>query len=195
MATTRRPTDTPGRMTVEGFLDWLETRPETERWELIEGEPVRSMAPETVRHVRLKRNVAESLRAALTAKGLPCEALGDGVAVRAADGSLFQPDAVVTCAEAVDPDSIEVPEPVIVVEVLSPSTRSRDFTTKMRSYFALPSVQHYLLIEPRKRLVVHMVRNAAGRIETAFRTEGRLDLDPPGVALSIEDVYADAGVV
>ena len=194
MATTRRPTETTGPMTVEAFLDWLEARPETERWELVDGEPVRLMAPETVRHVRLKRNAAEALRAALTAKGLPCEALGDGVAVRADDGSLFQPDAVVTCAEAVDPDAVEVPEPVIVVEVLSPSTRGRDLTDKMRGYFALPSVAHYLLIEQRERLVVHTFRNAAGRIETAFRTEGRIDLDPPGVALDIEDVYAGVGL-
>ena len=191
---TKRVADTAGPMTIEAFLEWLETRPETERWELIEGEPVRMMAPETVRHVRLKRNVAESLRAALTAKGLPCEALGDGVAVRVGDEGQFQPDAVVTCAEAVDPDSVEVPEPVVVVEVLSPSTRSRDLTDKMRGYFGLPSVAHYLLIEQRKRLIIHMRRSAAARIEKTFHTEGRIELDPPGVALAVEDVYADAGV-
>jgi Uma2 family endonuclease len=186
----RRPTDGAGPMTVEAFLEWLETRPETERWELIEGEPVRMMAPETVRHVRLKRNVAESLRAALTANGLPCEALGDGVAVRVGDGGQYQPDAVVTCAATVDPDAVEVPEPVIVVEVLSPSTRSRDLTDKMQGYFALSSVQHYLLIEPRKRLVVHMRRGADGTLTTTFRHEGRLDLDPPGIGLHVDDIYA-----
>ena len=194
MATTRRPTDTPGRMTVEGFLDWLETRPETERWELIEGEPVRLMAPETVRHVRLKRNVAEALRAAIIAGGLPCEALGDGVAVPFGPRNWFQPDAVVTCAEAVDPEAVEVPDPVIVVEVLSPSTRNRDLAIKMEGYFALPSVQHYLLVEPRKRLIVHMRRGSDGTLTTALRHEGTIDLDPPGIALRVEDVYAGAGL-
>jgi Uma2 family endonuclease len=190
----RRPTDTVGPMTVEAFLDWLETRPETERWELIEGEPVRVMAPETVRHVRLKRNAAEALRAAIAAGRLPCEALGDGVAVRFNPNSWFQPDAVVTCTESIDPDAVEVPEPVIAVEVISPSTRSRDFTAKMQGYFALPSVQHYLLVEPRKRLIVHMRRGPDGTLTTAFRHEGPIDLDPPGIALRVEDVYAGVGV-
>jgi Uma2 family endonuclease len=185
-------------MTVEAFLDWLETRPETERWELIDGEPVRLMAPTTFAHALIKDNVVAALRGALAAHGArrPCRVVSDGPAVRRADDdrNFYQPDAVVTCAAAVDPDSVEVPEPVIVVEVLSPSTRNRDLTTKMRDYFALPSVHHYLLIEPRKRLIVHMRRGPDEALTTAFRTEGRIDLDPPDVALRVEDVYADAGV-
>ena len=98
------------------------------------------------------------------------------------------------CLELRNEELVAAPEPVVIAEVISPSTRSRDFTDKMRAYFAVPSVQHYLLIEQRRRLVVHMFRNAAGRIETAFRAEGRIDLDPPGVALDVEDIYAGIGL-
>ena len=194
----RRPTDTVGPMTVEAFLNWLETRPETERWELVEGEPVRMMAPTTFGHALIKDNVVAALRSAFAAPGAgqPCRVVSDGPAVRPPDDerNFYQPDTAVTCAQGIDPTAITVPDPVVIVEVISPSTRSRDFTDKMRAYFAVPSVQHYLLIEQRRRLVVHMFRNAAGRIETAFRAEGRVDLDPPGVALDVEDIYAGVGL-
>ena len=195
---TKRLTDTAGPMTVEAFLDWLETRPETERWELIEGEPVQMMAPTTLAHAVIKDNVVAALRSAFAAHGpgRPCRVVSDGPAVSRADddGNFYQPDAVVTCAAGIDPTVLTVPDPVVIVEILSPSTRNRDLTDKMQGYFALPSVQHYLLIEQRKRLIIHMRRTAAARIETTFHTEGRIDLDPPGVALPLDDVYAEAGV-
>ena len=198
MATTRRPRETAGPMTAEAFLDWLESRPETERWELIEGEPVRLMAPTTFGHALIKDNVVAALRSALAVRGpgRPCRVVSDGPAVRRADDdrNFYQPDAVVTCVADIDPMAFTVPDPVVIIEVLSPSTRSRDLTAKMRGYFALPSVHHYLLIEPRKRLIVHMRRGPDETLTTAFCTEGRIDLDPPGVALRVEDVYADAGV-
>ena len=53
--------EVPRRLSTDEFLRWLETRAEGERWELVDGEPVRSMAPETVRHVELKRNLAGGL--------------------------------------------------------------------------------------------------------------------------------------
>jgi len=61
----------PRELSIEDFLRWLDGRPETERWELIDSEPVRGMAPETVRHVELKRNLLEALRDGLQARGLP----------------------------------------------------------------------------------------------------------------------------
>ncbi len=140
--------EVPRRLSTDQFLRWLETRAEGERWELVDGEPVRSMSPETVRHVELKRNLLEALRDALRTAGLPCRALGDGVAVRVDPRSFFQPDASVTCAERVDPDAVEVPNPIVVAEVVSPGTRVRDHTVKLVDYFAVPSVQHYLLMRP-----------------------------------------------
>ena len=186
--------DVPRRLSTDEFLQWLENRAETERWELVDGEPVRSMSPETVRHVELKRNVLESLRDGLRAAGLPCRAFGDGVAVRVDPRSYFQPDASVSCAEHVDPDAIEVPDPIVVVEVVSPGTRVRDGTVKLVDYFTVPSVQHYLLIETRKRLVLHHRRGADGEVVTRFLSDGRLQLDPPGIEVVIAALYAGTDV-
>jgi Uma2 family endonuclease len=182
--------DVPRRLSTDEFLRWLESRAEDERWELVDGEPVRSMAPETVRHVELKRNLLETLRDALRTAGLPCRALGDGVAVRVDPRSFFQPDASVTCAERVDPDAVEVPNPLVVAEVVSPATRVRDHTVKLVDYFTVPSVQHYLLIETRRRLVLHHRRGAEREVVTRFLPAGRLRLDPPGLELDVEAIYA-----
>ncbi len=65
------------RMTVAAFLDWASRRPEGERWELVEGEPVpvrgpapaHAMAAETVRHARIKRRIDHALSAALAQGG------------------------------------------------------------------------------------------------------------------------------
>jgi Uma2 family endonuclease len=98
----------PRELLIDDFLRWLEGRPATERWELIDGEPVRSMAPEAVRHVELKRSLLEALRGGLQASGLPCRAFGDGRAVRTGKRSFFQPDASVSGARRIDPDALEV---------------------------------------------------------------------------------------
>jgi Uma2 family endonuclease len=186
--------DVPRRLSTDEFLQWLENRAGTERWELIDGEPVRSMSPEMVRHVELKRNVLESLRDGLRAARLPCRAFGDGVAVRVDPRSYFQPDASVSCAEHVDPDATEVPDPIVVVEVVSPGTRVRDQTVKLVDYSTVPSVQHYVLIETRRRLVLHHRRGADGEVVTRFLSDDRLQLDPLGIEVEIAALYAGTDV-
>jgi Uma2 family endonuclease len=88
------------------------------------------------------------------------------------------------------PAGLLVPEPLIVIEVLSESTRDRDLTIELAGYASLASVAHYLLAETRRRLVVHH-RRAAG--EQEFRTSiargGALRLDPPGLDLDLDSIY------
>lgn len=105
----------------------------------------------------------------------------------------FEPDVVVSCAKV--PDGLLVPEPLIIFEVLSASTRDRDFTIKLAGYAVLPSVAHYLLIETQRRLIVHHHR-AGG--EQEFRTsivrDGIRRLDPPGLDLDVDALYAAGGM-
>jgi Uma2 family endonuclease len=109
--------------------------------------------------------------------------------VRIGADTAFEPDVVVSCAEV--PDGQFVPEPLIVVEVLSPSTRDKDFTIKLAGYAGLPSRAHYLLVETQRRLVVHHHRSPG---EPEFRTSiarsGILRLDPPGLDLDLDAIYA-----
>jgi Uma2 family endonuclease len=84
-----------------------------------------------------------------------------------------------------------VPNPIVVVEVLSPSTRHIDASAKLAGYFRLPSVRHYLIVDPDRPLVIHHARGEGDTIATRVVTTGTLRLDPPGIDLSIEDFYPD----
>ncbi|HJY17125.1 MAG TPA: Uma2 family endonuclease, partial [Xanthobacteraceae bacterium] len=79
--------------------------------------------------------------------------------------------------------------PVIVVEVLSPSTRHIDAQIKLAGYFRLSSVMHYLVIDPDKPLVLHHARNADGTILTRIVSDGMIGLDPPGIEIAVGDIY------
>jgi Uma2 family endonuclease len=183
-------------MSVEEFLDWARARPEGERWELIEGipvptrgpEPVHAMAAESVRHARIKRRIDQALGDGIRANGVPWEPFSSGVKVQIDATSAFEPDALVTCTAV--PEGLLVPEPVIVVEVLSASTRDRDFTVKLAGYAGLPSVLHYLLVETERRLIVHHHRTTGGDdFRTSIVRGGRLVVAPPGLDLDVDAIY------
>jgi Uma2 family endonuclease len=75
------------------------------------------------------------------------------------------------------------------VEVLSPGTASVDTGAKLAGYFRLASVQHYLLVRPTRREVVHHRRVADG-ILTRIVHEGVILLDPPGIRLTLDEICA-----
>jgi Uma2 family endonuclease len=176
-------------MTVDAFFAWSEEQPDSKRYELVDGEPV-AMAPERAAHARLKAEIWLALRDGIRSRGLPCEALPDGMTVKIDEYTAYEPDAVVQCGERLPDDTLTVPAPVIVVEVLSPSTRGRDAGAKLDDYFRLPSVRHYLLVKTERRSVIHHRRRDDGGIETRIVTGGTLDLDPPGLSLELERIYA-----
>jgi Uma2 family endonuclease len=181
---------TKPRMTVDEYLAWAAGRPG--RYELFRGE-VFAMSPETVGHIETKAAVHDALRAAIRARGLTCHVLPDGATVRVDDATAYEPDALVYCGQRLPPATIEIPDPIIVVEVLSPSTRNVDTTLKLAGYFRVRSVAHYLIIDPTQPVVIHHARGTEGSIMTRVVTEGAIDLDPPGLALSLSDIYDSAG--
>lgn len=150
------------------------------------------MAPERVGHTRMKSLAFIEFRRAVEAAAIPCKTFMDGVTVQVGDDTNYEPDVVVNCGERLDDDAIAAPNPVIVVEVLSPSTRAVDTGSKLTDYFLLPSVQHYVILRSDRRVVVHHRRNADGGIDTRLLTQGDLSLDPPGVTVAIERLFASA---
>lgn len=118
--------------------------------------------------------------------------LPDGATVRVSDRTAHEPDALVYCGPKLPPDAIIVPNPVIGVEVASPSTRKIDASLKLIGYFALPSVQHYLIVDPDGPPVLHHRRQADGTILTAIAHDGTLRLDPPGLELVVTEIFAGA---
>ena len=172
------------RMTADEFLDWAMTQPDGVRYELVAGEVV-AMAPERASHDRAKVAVFDALRAAVTAAGLPCEAFIDGMAVRIDEATVYEPHVLMRCGPPVAGECVEIGDPLIVVEVLSPSSRQKDTGGKLDDYFRLPSVRHYLIIETTNRTVIHHRRDDSGALQTRILREGTLKLQPPGLAVDV----------
>lgn len=172
--------------TVDEFLPWAERQPGG--YELFEGRVV-AMAPERALHAQVKGEVYAALRDAVRARGLRCEAYPDGMTVRVDARNAFVPDALLRCGEPLPPDALEVPDPLVVVEVISPSSGAIDTGQKLEGYFRVPSLRHYLIVDPDHRTVVHHERLGDEEIRTRILRQGTLRLDPPGIELALADLF------
>ncbi len=173
------------RMTVEEFLAWAEGRPG--RYELFRGE-VFAQAAERAAHWKVKLATHVALLAAIKAKALPCHVVPDGATVRIDAATAYEPDAMVYCGREAPPSALLVENPVIIVEVLSPSTARADRGRKLADYFRLASVAHYLIIDPEEVLVIHHQRRGED-ILTRIVREGAIALDPPGIEVAVAEIY------
>jgi Uma2 family endonuclease len=170
-------------MTADEFIVWAMEQPEGRRYELVAGEVV-AMAPERAAHGRTKLRFARRFADTIEAANLPCEVFGDGMAVRVDADTFYQPDVMVRCGALVDDDATEVVDPVIVVEVVSPSSRRRDTGSKLEDYFRIPSVRHYLIVKTENKVIIHHQRDDAGDLATHIIRDGVLRLDPPGLVVT-----------
>jgi len=180
-------------MTVDEFLVAYEGR--EGKWELDDGVvvgPAIGMASEQVDHGRTKAATWLALRDAIRRAKAPCEAMIDSVAVRISPRTAYIPDALVYGGPRLPGDAREAPDPLIVVEVVSPSTERRDERRKFVGYFSLPGVRHYLIVDPRDRSVFHHRRGEDGRIEARLLESGALALEPPGLEFNVEDLFGEA---
>ena len=137
----------PRRMTLDEFLEWDDGT--DTRYELIEGEIV-AMAPAMPEHATIVPNLAGALGQRLRP---PCFILaGAGVVRPDRPDHFYIPDLLVTCTPI--PQGIRyVPEPRLIVEVLSPSTRRYDRDVKLDGYRAIPTVEEILLVWSEERRV------------------------------------------
>jgi Uma2 family endonuclease len=174
-------------MTVESYLAWLAEQPGG-RYELVNGQVV-PMNAQRVGHIETKVAVARALQDAL--RGGSCHALGDGMAVKIDDTTVFEPDALVYCGERLARGTVIFSTPVVVVEILSPGTKTVDTTKKLEGYFKLPAVRHYLIVDPEARAIVHHARSATGDISTAVVTDGEIVLDALSARLPVAGCFAE----
>jgi Uma2 family endonuclease len=174
-------------MEVDAFLLWAEGR--QGRWELRDGRPI-MMAPERALHALIKYAAQETLKAAIRNANLPCRMFPDEMTVRVTARTAFEPDALVVCPPPADLNTMEIQNPVIVVEVLSPSTAADDHGVKLDGYFSLGGVHHYLILDADRRVMIHHRRAHAGAIETRVLREGVVVLDPPGFEAEVAAFFA-----
>jgi Uma2 family endonuclease len=128
-------------MTLAEFLEWEERQ--DLRYEFDGVGPV-AMTGGTFAHAAIQRNLAIALGSRL--RGKPCQFLGSDLKFQVAEGHIRYPDGMVLCSPT-DPAATVVLDPVVVFEVLSPSTTRNDRLVKAREYQATSSVQRYVMLE------------------------------------------------
>jgi Uma2 family endonuclease len=174
------------KMRVDEFLAWADGR--EGKWELLDGTVV-GMASERLGHGLTVHRVVSALQRAIATGCGSCYAVPDSVVVRIDDHTTFQPDALVYCGERLPDDTLVVEAPVVVVEVLSPGTATRDLRDKLVGYFRVPSIHHYVAVDTERRIVIHHRRGEGDLIETRIFGDGTLMLEPPGLSVAVEDVF------
>ncbi|WP_181183923.1 Uma2 family endonuclease [Prosthecodimorpha hirschii] len=143
-------------MSVGEFLAWEPG--DGLRYELVDGQP-RAMGGARAKHARIVINAIMALRARLT--GGPCEPFTDDLAVLTPKGNLRRPDVTVDCGDP-DPEKQVADRPVLVIEVLSDSTRKLDTQFKVIEYKALPTLRAILLLDPDDYAALLYARETGG---------------------------------
>jgi len=128
-------------MTLAEFLEWEERQPL--RYEFDGIGPV-AMTGGTYGHSTIQGNLATAVGGRL--RGKRCRFHGSHLKFQVAEGHVRYPDGMVLCSP-IDRTATVVYDPVVVFEVLSPSTARDDRIVKAREYQATPSVQRYVMLE------------------------------------------------
>jgi Uma2 family endonuclease len=172
-------------MTVEEFFAFLEGRPDGEKWELIEGMPVRD-ATGTWDHQRLLGRTFGALHERSRARSwevLP------GFCVQLSPHDVAFPDVLVRPRGGIEMTSCICADAIVAVEVLSPLTADRDLRWKRQLYPTLPSLQHYLMIARDDVEVFVYSRNDGFREHRFGALEDVLDLAAIAVSIPIAEIY------
>lgn len=187
------PTIKSGPMMVEEFYAFTDTRPDEEKWELIDGEPLLNASPSRL-HQRIIRNLVIGLSTFEGRSDVQWEAL-PGLGVRISDRSRPEPD-VLILPKAAPSDLLERDRNDVIVafEILSPSTKERDLRWKRTAYTSLPSLTHYVVIAQDTVDVVVFAREI-GFAERRLRSSTDLiEIAALGILLPLSAVYRDCGI-
>jgi Uma2 family endonuclease len=177
------------RMTLADFLAW--NPPGDTRWELYGGVPV-AMAPVSRSHSRITSNVIATLSRAL--RDSPCMVFNEaGIRSPSRGDSWYEADIAVACRQ--DDSRPDLSDPVLVIEVLSPSTQDNDRKVKLHDYRRIPSVAEILLLDGASVFAELHRRLDDGRwtVDLYDRLEETLDLASVRVALPLAEIYRRVG--
>jgi Uma2 family endonuclease len=176
------------RWTVEEFLAWDDGT--DRRYELVDGQIV-AMAPPSEAHGTIVANLTIGIGRQLRA---PCRVVGEaGVVPTDRDDTYHQADLLVTCSPPARGRPHPV-DPVLIVEVLSPSTAVHDRGRKVEDYSQLPSVKEILLVSSEERRVRYWRRDGARWIVEDLIGEAEFRLETVPEAIPLAAVYEGSGV-
>lgn len=174
------------QMSAEAFLDFAEAS--ECRYEYIDGEPIK-MTGGKLNHFVISANITGTLLNRLS--GSECQAIGGGMLVRAGDATLVAPDVSVVCGEAETESGARIlRNPILVVEVISPSSIDHDRVVKRGLYQSVDSVQAYLIVDQDQMLAELYTRGESGwDLQTFSQPDDEIPLEALACSLSLRDIY------
>jgi Uma2 family endonuclease len=184
------PIRNPEPMTAQEFFAFTATRPDEEKWELIDGEPVMNASASFLHQIIVKNLLIQLAPFEIRSNGqwvsIP------GISVRVSDTNVPVPDVLIRPNTPVL--GSECDDMIVAFEVLSPSTADRDLRWKRRAYSTLPSLRQYVIIAQDTVEVVSYERST-GFAERRFERL-TLDVDLPalGVNLPVADLYRGTNI-
>jgi Uma2 family endonuclease len=140
----------------------------------------------TFGHSAIQRNLAFSLTARLREK--PCQFRGSDLKFQVAQGQIRYPDGMIVCSR-VDRSATVVDDPVVVFEILSPSTTRNDRIVKAREYQATPSVKRYVMLEQDGVGATVYARSGDAWTHEILVADSTLALSEIGVELPLAELY------
>ena len=172
-------------MTVDEFLRW-EDGTDT-RYELLAGFPV-AMAPPAERHGTLVARVARHLENGLVSRR-PWRATSEaGILHPDRADTFFVANLGVTCAP--DQGRQHLQDPILLVEVLSPTTERRDRRTKIPAYQRIASVEEILLVAADGRYAeLHRRQGGQWLIQIIRGANATIPLASIGVEIAMAELY------
>ena len=173
------------KMSVEEFLDFAESS--EERYEYIDGEPYK-MTSAKLNHNVIAFNVA--LRLGILLADTDCQVV-PAQGIRAGETRLLIPDVSVVCgAPETEADTRILLNPILVVEVTSPSSIDRDRVVKRDFYQSVRSIQAYLIVEQQRMLADLYTRSETGwHLRTFSQPHDEIPLEALDCSLPLRDIY------
>jgi phenylacetic acid degradation protein len=178
--------------TIEDYL--REEEGSNQRHEYYQGE-IFLMSGAKADHNRIVMSMAIAL--AVKLKGSPCEVFNADQRVHVQQNTLFTyPDLSIVCGEPeyYKDDNLNLTNPTVIVEVLSPSTKNYDRGDKMRLYQDLPSLREYIMVDSQAVLVEHFAKGEGGEwlLQKYDQLRDTLQIATVGVALQLTEIYEKA---
>ncbi|MFN3638318.1 MAG: Uma2 family endonuclease [Chloroherpetonaceae bacterium] len=162
-----------------------------EKHEYYNGE-IFAMAGGTFRHAQIVENVFVALRQRL--KGKPCQPKSSDMRIATPSGLYTYPDASVYCGKPeLSEAQTELRNPVVIVEVLSASTRNYDRGEKFRLYRTIGSFREYVLVESESVLVEHYSKRETGEwvLREYTRLTDEVELHAIKENISLQEIYEE----
>jgi len=179
-----------GPMTVEEFYAFTDTRPDDEKWELIDGKPVLNASPSTL-HQRILKNLVIAIgNRERELKG--AWELLPGLGVLVSDTKRPEPDLLILPnSPSVDLSRRDRDDVIVAFEIMSPSTATHDLKWKRTAYASLPSLTHYIVIAQDAVDVVVFARDNGFAEQRLSAIDAVLALPALGIALPLSEIYRD----